>query len=218
MRTLIAAALLFTAAPLAAQDSDRAAPGGGSVPDGWRVTLDRANAKPEEVRFVAMGDGYHVTTGPAAVLWSPASTATGEYRARATFAQTKAPTHPEAYGLVLAAKDLAGAPPQGPDYMYFLVRGDGQFMVRHRAGNGDLHDIIDWTEHAAIAKQDAQGRATNTLSAEAGAFGLRLMVNGQQVAEFLKANVPYLNTDGIVGLRVNHNLDVHVSGFAVEKK
>ena len=218
MRTLIAASLLLAAAPLAAQDPDRAVAGGGSVPDGWHVTLDRANANAADVRFVRMGDGYHVTMGPAAVLWNPANAATGEYRARATFAQTRAPTHPEAYGLVLAGKNLDGTPPNGPDYIYFLVRGDGKYMVRHRAGSGDLHDIVQWTEHPAIARQDEQGRATNALAAEAGASGLRLMVNGQQVAEFLKADVPYLNTDGIAALRVNHNLDVHVSGFAVEKK
>ena len=225
MRTLIlAAALLGAAAPLAAQHQHGA--GGhahGAAPHaalagGWHARADRADAKLEEVTFAAMGGGFHVTSGPAAIYWNPANAASGEYRARATFTQTRAPEHPEAYGLVVAGKNLDGQPPQGPDYMYFLVRGDGKYMVRHRAANGDLHDIVPWTEHAAVARADAQGRATNTVAAEAGAFGVRFLVNGTRVAEFLKSQVPYLNTDGIVGLRVNHRLDVHVADFAVERR
>jgi hypothetical protein len=99
--------------------------------------------------------------------------------------------------------------------MYFLVRGDGKYMVRHRAANGDLHTIVDWTDNAAIAKADAQGKATNTLTVEGGAWGVRYLVNGTKLAEWHTADVPFLHTAGQVGLRVNHNLDVHVSDFAV---
>jgi len=207
MRTLVAAALLLAASPLAARAQDAGRP----LPAGWHVLPDRP-ASAADVRFFVAGDGLHVTTGPAAVLWNPANAATGEFRARVTFAQTRAPQHPEAYGLVLGGKNLDGTPPAGPDYLYFLVRGDGKYMVRHRAANGDLHDVVNWTEHAAIARQDAAGKATNALVAEAGAFGVRFLVNGQKVAE-----LPGIPTAGIVGLRVNHNLDVHVSDFAVER-
>ncbi len=212
MRTLLFATLVLAAAPLAAQDPDRAAAGGGALPAGWQVRPDRPDASAADVRFFPIGGDFHVTTGPAAVLWNPANAATGEFRARATFMQTRAPAHPEAYGLVLGGKNLDGAPPAGPDYLYFLVRGDGKYLVRHRAANGDLHNVVEWTEHAAIAKQDAAGKATNAVAAEGGAFGVRFLVNGQKVAEF-----PGIATAGIVGLRVNHNLDVHVSDFAVEK-
>ena len=218
MRTLlVSAALLVAAAPLAAQHA-HGGHGAHGLPAGWQARADRAGASLEQVHFMAMGDGFHVTSGPAAVFWHPENAATGEYRARATFAQTKAPEHPEAYGLVLAGKNLDGQPPQGPDYLYFLVRGDGKYMVRHRAANGDLHTLVDWTESPAVRRQDAQGKAVNALAAEAGAFGVRFLVNGTRVAEFLKKDVPYLNTDGLVGLRVNHNLDVHISEFAVERR
>ena len=216
-RLILCAALVAAATPLMAQgaDPDRPAPGGGELPAGWHARLDRASASMANVRFVPRGDGFHVTLGPAVVLWNPENTVTGAYRAQATFGQTKAPTHPEAYGMIIGGRALEG--PQ-QDYMYFLVRGDGKYLIKHRAGDNELHDIVGWTEHAAVRKQDEQGRATNTISVEAGDFGVRWMVNGQQVAEFLKKDVPYLNTDGIVGLRVNHNLDVHVSGFRVERQ
>src|SRR6266851_4294789 len=50
----------------------------------------------------------------------------------ATFTQTKAPRHPEGYGLLFGGRDLAGAAQR---YTYFLVRGDGTFLVKRR--NGD---------------------------------------------------------------------------------
>jgi hypothetical protein len=220
MRKLILAlAIVVIASPLAAQghehDPDHAAAGGGTLPAGWQAHLDRADASPANLRFVAMGNGFHATTGPAAILWNPANTVSGEFSAHATFAQTKAPTHPEAYGLFIAGHDLSGT---AAEYMYFLVRGDGKYMVRHRAANGDLHTIAPWTEHAAIHRQNEAGQATNTLAVEGGPWGVRYLVNGAKVAEWPARDVPYLETDGQVGLRINHNLDVHVSDFGVDRR
>ncbi|HEX6746897.1 MAG TPA: hypothetical protein VF092_06330 [Longimicrobium sp.] len=220
MRKLILTlALVAAASPLAAQghqhDPDHHVQGGGTLPAGWQARLDRADANLADLRFIPMGTGFHVTTGPAVILWDPRNAVTGEFSAHATFAQGRAPTHPEAYGLIVAGSDLAGS---APDYMYFLVRGDGKYMVRHRAPNGDLHTITDWTENAAIHKQDAEGKATNALTVEGGPWGVRYLINGTKVAEWLTANVPYLKTAGLVGLRVNHNLDVHVSDFAVDRR
>ncbi|HYH81690.1 MAG TPA: hypothetical protein VEX86_17930 [Longimicrobium sp.] len=214
MRRLLVtlAAIAAAASPLAAQQdhADHSVAGGGTLPAGWQARLDRADAKLADVKFVVMGDGFHVTTGPAVVLWNPAqNVAGGTFTAHATFAQTKAPTHPEAYGMIAGGRSLSGPT---AEYFYFLVRGDGKFMLRHRASNGELHTIHDWTENAAIRKQNEQGQATNTVAIEAGPSGVRYKVNGTQVAE-----TPGVNGAGQVGLRVNHNLDVHVSNFGVDR-
>ncbi|HEV7590620.1 MAG TPA: hypothetical protein VGO40_21100 [Longimicrobium sp.] len=221
MRTLIlGVALLASAAPLAAQgghqhdDPDHAAAGGGTLPAGWHAHPDHAGADLAGLRFVPMGGGFHATTGPAVILWNPANAPTGEFTAHATFGQTRAPMHPEAYGLFIAGSNLDSA---APEYMYFLVRGDGKYMVRHRAANGDLHTIVDWTESPAVHRQNEAGQATNALAVEGGPWGVRYKINGTQVAEWLKRDVPYLKADGIVGLRVNHNLDVHISDFGVTR-
>jgi len=206
------------ATPLAAQghdhmDMDQHVAGGGVLPAGWQAHLDHADANLADVKFVTMGDGFHFTTGPAAIYWNPANTVTGEFSAHATFTQTKAPMHPEAYGLIIAGNNLSSAT---PEYMYFLVRGDGKYMVRHRAANGELHTIVDWTENTSIHQQDGDGRATNALVVQGGPWGVRYLVNGTKVAEFLTKDVPFLKTDGQVGIRMNHNLDVHVSDFGVD--
>lgn len=208
--------LVLAAAPLAAQmnhaDPDKKADG-GALPAGWAGRTDRDNAKLSDAKFVTMGSGYHVTSGPAAIYWRTANNVTGPFTASATFNQTKAPTHPEAYGVFIMGKSLE-TPEQ--NYAYFLVRGDGKFMVKHRAGK-DVHTIVDWTDNAAVHKQDASGKATNTLTVDASRpDSVRLSVNGTQVAALEGAHLG--GTDGIVGLRVNHNLDVHVADFTITPK
>jgi hypothetical protein len=213
-RTFTALSLLaLAAAPLAAQmkdhDPDKKAEG-GALPAGWMGRTDRDNAKLSDAKFEKTGaTSYHVTSGPAAIYWKD-NNVTGPYVAAATFTQMKAPMHPEAYGLFFMGKSLSTA---DQNYAYLLVRGDGKVMVKHRAGK-DVHTIIDWTENAAVHKQDAAGKATNTLTVDASkADSLRLKVNGAQVAAIEGGHLGSM--DGTVGLRVNHNLDVQVADFTI---
>ena len=213
------ALMLFAAAPLSAQmsggkkhDPDIKA-NGGALPAGWAGRTDRPTAKIEDAKFVTMGPGLHVTSGPAAIYWRDGSTTSGPFTATATFTQTKAPMHPEAYGIFFMGKSLQGA---DQSYAYFLVRGDGKVMVKHRAGS-EVHTIVDWTDNAAVHKQDANGKATNTLTVDATkADSVRLLVNGSEVAALPLSQ--FGSTDGVVGLRVNHNLDVHIADFSVTPK
>ncbi len=189
-------------------DPDKKAQQAGVVPAGWSLRLDRANAKKEEVNFSTMGKGLHVTTGPAAIFWNPANTAGGAFAFGASFTQMKAPTHPEAYGLAWAGKNLDG---DGVTYFYYIVRGDGRYMVKHRANATDVHTIADWTESAALNMQDPAGKATNALEVRVATDSVRLFANGKAVAAF---STKVMNDNaGIFGVRVNHNLDVHIEGF-----
>jgi hypothetical protein len=204
--------LVLVAAPLSAQmkekDPDHKV-AGGALPAGWSGRTDRPNQKLEDAKFVTMGSGYHVTSGPAAIYWNDKSITKGPYTATATFRQTKKPEHPEAYGLIFGGNKL-DTPEQ--TYFYLLVRGDGKVLLNHRAG-ADVHKIMDWTEVAATKKEDASGVATNTISIDATkSDSTRLLVNGVKVAA-----VPGMQ-NGVVGLRVNHNLDVHINDFKITPK
>ncbi|HEX6938411.1 MAG TPA: hypothetical protein VF158_03295 [Longimicrobiales bacterium] len=208
---LAAIALVALATPAAAQqhDHDARVTGTGELPAGWHARLDRENASLTELRFVTMGDGLHATTGPAAIFWNPATTATGEFDARATFTQTKPSRHPEAYGLFIGGSALDG-PAQ--DYVYFLVRQDGKFLVKHRAGS-ETHTLVPWTAHEAVNAIGDDGKVTNALEMRVRDAAVHFLVNGVEVTKLDR--VPMLRTDGIVGLRVNHNLDVHIGSFEV---
>jgi hypothetical protein len=218
---MVIAGMLVFALPLGAQqgmdhskmgaDPDHKVTGGGTLPAGWSMRMDRANSKAEDVKFVPMGKAFHVTLGPAAVFYNPKITATGKFEAQAKFTQTKAPMHPEAYGLFIGGKNLDK---ENQEYLYFIVRQDGKYMIKHRAG-AQVHTVAEWTDNAAVNKADAAGKATNELEIEIAGDAVEFEVNGKQVHSIPATQ---FSTDGIVGLRVNHNLDVHIEDFKVNGK
>jgi hypothetical protein len=170
---------------------------------------------------VVMGTGFHATSGSRAIYWRDADVAKGNYRVSATFTLTKPPGHAEAYGLIFAGKDLTG-PTQ--NYMYFTLGGNGTFLIKHRAGDADsqIHTIADWTPSEAIAKPDASGKSTDKLEVVVGADKIQYLINGKEVysmdrAKAVGAGNMLSSTDGIAGIRVSHNLDVHISDFKIGK-
>ena len=220
--TFAALLTVVAAAPLAAQatqaanrasaDPDKNAAGGLRVP-GWTARFDRAEAKPAQVSFTRMGKGYHVTAGPAAVYYNAKQTASGNYTVRGSFTQMKAPTHPEAYGLFAGGQNLTGA---APSYVYFVVRGDGKYLVKHRANATEVHTLVDWTASPALKAAGTDGKASNALEIRVAADSVRFVANGTPVAAVSRQEAGAMS--GVAGLRVNHNLDVHVDNFAVAKR
>ena len=224
--TLAAAALVaLSATSVAAQgsDPDKLVSEGGVKVAGWTGRLDPRPAaqgrKLTDAKFVGMGSGIHVTAGPAAIYWNPSNSVEGgNYTVQATFNQTKASAHPEAYGVFLGGQNLE-APNQS--YLYFVVRQDGKYLINHRADDSTVHKIVDWTAHDAVKAMDADGKASNALSIVVGADALSFRVNGTEVKSIPRATIDaggqHSGTKGIAGIRVNHNLDVHIDGFGVTK-
>ena len=231
-RFLLTASIALVAGPIAAQ-----------APDGWKVRVDRSeNAQdPDDVpniRFIAMGKGFHVTSGPAGTFWHPADTATGDYTVKATFNLMKPSGHTNYYGLIFGGSDIEGA---AQNYLYFLIGQNGTYVVRHRAGRV-VHDMQEYTPHNAIRQPDEKGQSTNALEVQVSGDTISYVVNGTVVHTALKTAMGALQraliapvapsvdnfvssiqqatarTDGLVGVRVNHLLDVQVEGFEVQKR
>lgn len=181
----------------------------GDLPSGWMVRTDRGETSPRAVDFASVQGGHRVRPGPRAIYWNPEMRATGLYRVRAELHRLNDPG-PEAYGLFVGGRDLRT---EGQDYLYFLVRRDGSYLVKHRAGT-DTHTLVDWTEHSAVRGSDGEGGVSNTLAVESRPDAVRFLVNGTEVERLERA--PMLNTDGEVGVRVNHRLDVRIEGLRVE--
>ena len=213
--------VLLVCAPVAARaqsasDPDKNAAGGVLV-KGWVGRTDRPNQDIKNAKFADMGGGFHVTSGPAAIYWSPANVAKGNYTVKASFTQTKAPTHPEAYGLFIGGSKLNE---DAQNYLYCIVRGDGKYLIKHRYGS-ELHTLADWTDNAAVKKQDEAGKATNEIAWKVGPEKVSCSVNGTDVQTFNRSDLTGAGKlealDGVYGIRVNHNLDVHISGFGLSK-
>ena len=216
---LLPAAFALSATTLSAQaDPDRTVAGGGNFPAGWhvRTELSRQTGQPAplaNIKFGTMGDGLHVTVGPAAIYWRDADTASGNYHIVAKLTQMQNPAHPESYGLVLGGRNLADS---GQSYTYFLVRAvDGMYSIRRRAGYAARPTaVVEWTASDAVVKADSTGKATNELSVLVRGGRVSFMVNGKEV---YAADAAGLDTGGVVGYRVNHNLDVHLGPLGIHK-
>jgi hypothetical protein len=181
----------------------------GKLPAGWQTRLDDGSTQPTGIQFMTMGTGVHVMSGPAAIFYKPEMTKSGTYQVQATFQLMEPAAHPEAYGLFIGGADLAAATQK---YTYFLVRQDGMFLVKRRAGV-TTPTIADWTANAAVQKTDAKTKGTNTLAIAVAPDKVRFLVNGTEVAS---AAANQVDTSGIVGLRINHGLNVHVDQFSVK--
>jgi len=191
-------------------DPDVAAQGTG-IPAGFTAITDDTTAQITNARYVTKAGNWEITTGPAHIIFAPKDTASGVYTATASFAQLEAPRHPEGYGLFIGGRDLASP---NRVYTYFLVRGNGQFLVKSRAG-AKTSDVIAWRADPAVDKADSTGHATYRMSIRVGADSVRFMLNDKQVAA-VKAGT--IATDGVAGLRINHNLHVITSPVAIARQ
>ncbi|HVB32286.1 MAG TPA: hypothetical protein VNE60_12215 [Gemmatimonadaceae bacterium] len=225
-RTTLAVLFLALTTPLATpaaaqragnNDPTMRVAGSGVFPGGWHVFLDPNrfdHMTVKDLSFTMAGDSYHVTTGPAGIYWTDKDSApNGSYTVTATFSQLKAPGgHGEAYGLVVAGRDLTSADKQS--YVYFVVRGGDDYLINHRAGMA-VHKLVNWTSNAAVKGKDGAGKATNVLSIAVGADSVRFLANGTQVAALSRAALGDLS--GSFGFRVNHNSDVAITDLQFRK-
>lgn len=185
-----------------------ALPDGGVLPQGWKHRFDLPTMKLEHVMLHSMGDSLHVKTGPPGIFYDPQRTASGLYSVKATFTQLAKGEHREGYGPFIGGADL-----EGPEqrYTYFLLRQDGKFLIKQRLGV-NTKGIVDWTAHPAIKTFDADGRMSNELAVVVEQDAVRFLINGTEVARQPRTE---LETDGVVGLRINHQLNVQVDGLGV---
>ena len=176
------------------------------------MRFDRAGSTEAELEmFVSMPPGWHITTGPAGIFWDPSVSASGNFRAEMEVFLFDPQGRREAFGIFFGGKDLEG---DGQAYTYFLLRDGGQFIVKCRQG-AETPTLVDWTPHASVRSYADRGEDSsvkNVLTVEAGVETVRFFVNGEKVATLSRAELP---VDGVVGIRVNHALNLHVSRLAV---
>ncbi|MEJ2237363.1 MAG: hypothetical protein P8X82_03620 [Gemmatimonadales bacterium] len=178
-------------------------------PQDWRVRFDRPGPPDSAVYLVTMEPGWHITSGPSGILYNPSQVAHGEYRVKSEIYLFPGERR-EGFGVFIGGKNLAE---QEQSYVYFLLRKDGRYMIKHRNG-AQTPTIVPWTVHEAIVPQSGEENAKNFLEVAVGTEKLDFYVNGEIVKSLPRGD---LDTDGVVGLRVNHNLNLHVTSLTVEQ-
>ena len=78
--------------------------------------------------------------------------------------------------------------------------------------------MTPWTANDAIKvlpAAAAEGSSVlNALTVRAEAGDVTFLINGPQLAQIPRASLP---ADGIVGMRINHMLNLHISEFALNR-
>ena len=177
---------------------------------GWSIRPD-AGGNRAEVKAADMKPGFHVTTGPAAILFDSTMRARGNWRLEATLHLFDPGARAEGFGVFFGGQGLSGATPQ---YAYALVRRDGKALLKVRDG-ATTQTVRDWATNAAIPiwKPGVPGASVKyLLVVEAIGNRVALWVGGTKVLDAARSEMP---TDGVVGLRINHGLDVHVERVSV---
>jgi hypothetical protein len=180
-------------------DPDRAV-AGGQFPAGWSARPDRG--APTGIKFTQAGDVYHFQMGTTGTMWRPDWTKSGNYTYSARLTQTSKASHAVSYGLVIGGSNMGPM----PTYTYFLVRQAGEYFISNWEGSAPT-TVVNWTPNAAIVKEGADGKQQNTLSVQVQGDNVIFSVNGMEMTRLAKSKV---HTDGIIGLRIGHTLNVDV--------
>jgi hypothetical protein len=211
-----ALALLMPATQYAQmQDADRVIKDGGIKAPGWMGKVDAAAAAKgmttSSSRFMMKGADIDIMTGPATTYWNPKHTATGDFTIKATFKDLKSDAgHPHAAGVFIGGSNLES---DNPTYTYCLAYTDGSALIRQMNGP-KATTIMRKTANAAINKADASGMVTNEVAWAVKGNRAECTINGTAVGGVDK---PAVTTDGIYGIRANHNISVLVQGFGMSK-
>jgi hypothetical protein len=204
----LAAALAFTSTALAA---------GQKTPADWKWRTDTPGSvtesldrKGDAMTFVTMPPGWHVTTGPAALLYHP------DYQTRNTenFAVEAEiflfeGTSQDEYGIFIAGKNLT--PAERPSYLAFVARRDGMGMIRRGTGE----PIVAWKANDAILPHPGKETVKNILRVEAGPTDVVFSANGKEVGRIPREG---LNLDGHFGFRLGKDINVHAARLDVTHK
>ena len=177
---------------------------------GWTIRAD-AGGNRAEVKAADMKSGFYVTTGPAAILFDSTMRARGNWRLEATIHLLDPGARAEGFGVFFGGRDLNG---DTPHYAYALLRRDGKALLKVREGAA-TRTVRDWAASGAIPvwKPGVPGASVRyDLVVEATTDRVGMWVGGTRVLDAARNELP---TDGTVGLRVNHGLNLHIQKLAV---
>jgi hypothetical protein len=213
----IAGFVVAMAAPLAAQEMDHTSniKGSGKLPAGWNARFDQPGSALTQVDVRQAGTALAFRSGPAAIYWNTKDVAAGQYTVSAIFEQKKSMMH-EAYGIFVGGQNLSD-PTQ--NYLYFVIKPQaGTMIINHRSSDARPRAIVAETPSDAINKDaPGTGAATNAIAIRVSRDSVHFYINGKEVRALPKSGLGGAPTEGLAGLRVNHNLDIEVRDFGIKR-
>ena len=181
------------------------------APPGWKWVTDSdarivTTLDPPEGAwlFGTMAPGWHITTRPGAIMFEPTHASRGRFVLESESFLFPG-TSTAGFGVFVGGADLEAK----GRYVAFLIRRDGSVAVES-VDSGRVTLLHPWTKAPAVLPGTPGGDVRNVLRVEAEAAAVTFLVNGQKVAEVPRDGNRF---DGIVGLRVGENLNLHVTNL-----
>jgi hypothetical protein len=156
--------------------------------------------------FGTMAPGWHITTRPGVILFEPSYASRGRYVVESESFLFPG-TSMSGFGVFVGGADLESK----PKYVAFLIRRDGSAAIE-ATDAGKVTALHPWTKAPAVQPGTSAGDVKNVLRVEAEAAAVTFLVNGQKVAEVPRDGGRF---DGVVGLRVGENLNLHVTNLDI---
>jgi hypothetical protein len=175
-----------------------------------RIRADGAST-PDSVQHTQMPPGWHVTTGPGAILFNPVNSASGRF-AVTVEVHLFPGTSQEGYGVFIGGSGLDG--PQA-SYLAFVARRDGSAGIERVTGSARTW-IMPWTPNGAVKPHTGgDGTAFNTLRMSVEPDSVRFEANGTRVAALARGDLP---VDGTFGLRAGSGVNLHVTNLDLTQR
>lgn len=181
-----------------------AAPAQGALPrpPGWRLLVD--GAARDTVHYVQMPPGWHITTGPGALLFDPGYQASGRFAVEAEIFLFPG-TSESGYGIFVGGSSLDGP---GASYLAYVARRDGHVRLERVSGAG-RRALVEWTRAESIKPgQGMEEPVRNVLRLSAERDSIVLEANGTRVTAIARADLP---VDGVFGFRAGADVNLHAS-------
>jgi hypothetical protein len=187
------------------------------TPEHWRWITDaparlvtEQEASDSAWSFVAMPPGWHVTTGPGALLFDPATRADGRFRIEAETFLFPGESNAE-YGIFLADGEIDEP---GDAFVLFVIRRDGSAAVIRSAGES-REILVPWTRHDSVRVPEGDGTAENALRVDFEPDRITFLVNGAELTTLPRDAAPLA---GHCGLRIGPGVNIHVTNLDLTRR
>lgn len=175
----------------------------------WTVRTDPGSR--DTVSHVTMPPGWHITTGPGALVYDAGNVAAGRYALSLEVHLFPKPSR-EGYGIFLGGRDVGSA---DASYVAVLMRSDGALQVARVTG-AQVVPLLDWTPTTMIKPHPGtDDTALNVLAVRVDPDSLRIDGNGGRVAALARGD---LVLDGTFGIRVGAGINLHVTNYDVTRR
>ena len=179
-----------------------------TTPTDWKWRQDApaplatgATMTPGSWVFVQMPPGWHITTGPGALLYpSSQGDVEGNFSIEAEIHLFPG-TSTEEFGVFLGGREIENS--TTPRYSAFVLRRVGSAAVLERRA-GESKTVAEWQRHDAILPHDGgKDTAKNVIHVDVDAAAATMFVNGAKVLSVSRQQV---TAEGRIGFRVTFSV------------